>query len=165
MRRRLTPRVLVDFGQLGNEASQGGLPEPDLKWSVFFPKEPEPGLFRTEKALASDAAPTPAPWYGKAPKCTYFRVRGGGATRRRRVRFPDRRSAERTRRRKTRRRRVRSPDRGQGSDRGVEQKRKRTEREEEGGIWRNSAGLWLARKDLSTRQRCPDKPVVSQSRF
>ena len=89
MRRRSTPRILVDFGQLGNEASQGGLPEPDLKWSVFFPKEPEPGLFRTEKALASDAAPTPAPRYGKAPKCTYFRVRGGGATRRRRARFPD----------------------------------------------------------------------------
>ena len=89
MRRRSTPRILVDFGQLGNEASQGGLPEPDLKWSVFFPKEPEPGLFRTEKALASDAAPTPAPRYGKAPKCTYFRVREGGATRRRRARFPD----------------------------------------------------------------------------
>ena len=89
MRRRSTPRVLVDFGQLGNEASQGGLPEPDLKWSVFFPKEPEPGLFRTEKALASDAAATPAPRYGKAPKCTYFRVCEGGATRRRRARFPD----------------------------------------------------------------------------
>ena len=89
MRRRSTPRILVDFGQLGNEASQGGLPEPDLKWSVFFRKEPEPGLFRTEKALASDAAATPAPRYGKAPKCTYFRVREGGATRRRRARFPD----------------------------------------------------------------------------
>ena len=54
-----TPYSLTDSGQLGNVASPGGLPEQDGKWSVFFPKEPELGLFRAKKASASDATVTP----------------------------------------------------------------------------------------------------------